>query len=73
MAQSITTAGLSDKLCKTCNIEVPGRLKFFKRGWDGKSYVFSGRGYKQFDFTSQPYVDVRILPTYRQRQDGGCP
>lgn len=71
MAQNITTAELSDKLCKICNIEVPGRLKFFKRGWNGKSYIMSGHGYKQFDFTSQPYVDVRILPTCEYNDEMG--
>lgn len=54
---------LSQKICEECGIEPKGKLIFKKRGWDGKTWLSVGVGYKKFDFESTPNVRVNIIPT----------
>lgn len=57
------TKELSKQLCELCGIERKGKLIFRKRDWDGRSWISTGCGYKEFDFVSIPETSVDIIPT----------
>lgn len=59
----MTDKTLSEQICEVCGIEPKGKLVFEKRNWDKKTWINSGRGYKEFDFESAPTVIVDIIPT----------